>query len=106
MGLAALLALVVGVVRMVIGFVRAGGIAYLMSQPVLEGFTSAAAILIVLSQLPTALGVSEPSTGVVASAWWAVFHPEEWRASSIAFAAMAVFVIYGARRSHPLIPGC
>ena len=104
-GLAALLALVVGVVRMVIGFVRAGGIAYLMSQPVLEGFTSAAAILIVLSQLPTALGVSEPSTGVVASAWWAVFHPEEWRASSIAFAAMAVFVIYGARRSHPLIPG-
>ena len=37
-GLAALLALVVGVIRVVVGGLRAGFVAYLMSQPVLIGF--------------------------------------------------------------------
>jgi len=43
--LAALLALVVGGVRLALGLVRGGAIAYFMSQPVLVGFTTAAAIL-------------------------------------------------------------
>jgi SulP family sulfate permease len=63
--LAALLALVVGVVRAVIGLARGGFLAYLMSQPVLIGFTSAAAILITSSQIPTAVGVAPPDALVV-----------------------------------------
>lgn len=104
-GLAALLALVVGVARLLIGLLRAGGVAYLMSQPVIQGFTSAAAILIVLSQVPTALGVVGPGEGVVGQALWAVTHPGLWQASSIGFAAMAMVVIMGARRINPSLPG-
>ena len=50
--LAALLALVVGVVRLLIGVFRWGFVAYLMSQPVVSAFTAAAALLIVCSQIP------------------------------------------------------
>src|SRR5680860_38991 len=56
--LGALLALVVGITRIALGFIRAGVIAYLMSQPVLTGFTSAAGILITASQVPNVFGVT------------------------------------------------
>ncbi len=104
-GLAALLALVVGAARLLIGLLRAGGVAYLMSQPVIQGFTSAAAILIVLSQVPTALGVIEAEGGVVGRALRAVIQPGLWQPSSIGFAAMAAVVITGARRINPSLPG-
>jgi SulP family sulfate permease len=58
MGLAALLALIVGAGRLGIGLCKFGSIASLMSQPVLMGFASAAALLIVVSQFPTAVGLS------------------------------------------------
>jgi MFS superfamily sulfate permease-like transporter len=50
--LAALLALIVGVVRLLVGLLRAGVVAHLMSQPVVAWFTVAAAALIVASQVP------------------------------------------------------
>jgi sulfate permease, SulP family len=53
-----LLALMVGVIRIAVGLARAGVVAYLMSQPLLLGFVPAAAMIIVASQLPVALGVS------------------------------------------------
>ena len=52
-----LLALLVGAIRVAVGLLRAGVLAYLMSQPLLIGFVPGAAILIVASQLPLALGV-------------------------------------------------
>ena len=60
--LAALLALMVGVTRLLLGVFRLGVVTYLMRDPVVVGFTSAAAILILASQLPTALGTATPST--------------------------------------------
>ena len=51
-----LLALIVGAVRVAIGLLRAGAIAYLMSSAVLIGFVPAATALIVASQIPAALG--------------------------------------------------
>ncbi len=53
-GLAAVLALVVGLVRLGIGLVGAGPVAYLMSQPVVVSFTTAGAILIISTQVPGA----------------------------------------------------
>ena len=59
--LAALLALVVGIARVLVGMLKGGWISYMMSRPMLDGFTSAAAILIISSQLPGAAGVLAPS---------------------------------------------
>jgi sulfate permease, SulP family len=100
-----LLAGVVGVVRLLIGWLRAGVIAYLMSQPLLMGFTPAAAILIAASQLPAALGASPPTDSVLPAAGWALVHPADWRLDTVAFAAGALGLMLAGRRIHPLFPG-
>lgn len=103
--LAALLALIVGLVRVTIGWMKAGWISYLMSQPVLEGFTTGAALLIILSQLPGALGVVPPIHGIHEAPLWAVRHPETWNLTAIGLAVFTIVVTLGARRVHPLVPG-
>ena len=59
-GLAVLLALMVGVIAMGLGLARAGFLVNLLSRPVVSGFTSAAALIIGLSQLQHLLGVELP----------------------------------------------
>ncbi len=106
-GLAALLALVVGVARVLVGVLKAGGVAYMMSQPVLMGFTAGAAVLILSSQLPAAVGLSAvaPDGGVLQRAFWSLSHVGDWEAASVVMTVSAVVVISGARRIHPLVPG-
>jgi SulP family sulfate permease len=104
-GLAALLALIVGLVRLLIGLAKLGSVAYLMSQPVLIGFTSAAAILILSSQLPTVFGALAPSHGILQRAFWTLSHPHLWELTSIGLAVMTVAIILLGRRLHPLFPG-
>ena len=57
---AALLALMVGAIQVVLGVLRAGVLVRFLAQPVILGFTAAAAVVIGLSQLGAALGVSLP----------------------------------------------
>lgn len=103
--LAALLALVVGVTRLAVGLLRAGAVAYLMSQPVLLGFTAGAATLIVASQLPGALGVTGvTSAGVLPGAVEALSHPGQWEITSLVLTVATVTLIVVARRISPLIP--
>ncbi|MBT8213694.1 MAG: sodium-independent anion transporter, partial [Acidimicrobiia bacterium] len=103
--LAALLAVVVGVVRVAFGLLRSGVIAYFMSQPVLVGFTSAAAILICSSQLPVALGAPAPDGGLLERAWWSITHPGDWETAAVVLAIVSVLVVIGGRRIHKLFPG-
>ena len=103
--LAALLALVVGVARIGLGLARAGVFAYFMSQPILLGFTSAAAILIISSQLPTALGAEAEGEGLLARAWWALVHPGSWETAAIVLSVVTVILVLGGRRLHKLFPG-
>ncbi|WP_157617243.1 SulP family inorganic anion transporter [Saccharomonospora marina] len=105
-GLGLALALVVGVVRVGLGLLRAGWLAYLMSQPMLLGFVPAAAVLIASSQLPKVLGVSPPGYGnEIVEAGWGLAHPAQWSLAALAMGAMTVLVVLGARRLHPLVPG-
>jgi SulP family sulfate permease len=104
-GLAALLALIVGVTRVVLGVVRAGVVAYLLSEPLLVGFTSAAAILIVASQLPGVFGVRPPADGLLPAAVWTLVTPSAWQLASVALATGTVALTVAARKVHPLVPG-
>lgn len=100
------LALVVGVARIVLGVLRAGWLAYLMSQPMLLGFVPAAAVLIASSQTAKALGVPPPPyTSEIADAAWALAHPSAWSPAALAMSGMTALVILGGRRVHPLFPG-
>jgi len=103
--LAALLALVVGLVRVAVGLLRVGWLSYLMSRPLLTGFMSGAAILIVASQLPGAFGTGALGTGVLSSAAWVATHPRSWDGASFVLAAITVALIAGGRRYHPRFPG-
>ena len=102
---AALLALTVGLIRIVLGLGRFGAVAYFMSQPVMQGFSSAAALLIILSQLPAAVGTStsvpNPTLGFLDT----IGHPGRWDLSAIVFTIATILVINIALRISPLLPG-
>lgn len=100
-----LLAVVVGVVRLLIGLAGAGVVAYLLSQPMLIGFIPAAALVIMSSQVPNVTGVDPPREDVVDRAVWALSHPQDWELAAVLMTLGAIALIFGARRRSPLFPG-
>jgi len=103
--LAALLALVVAGTRLVIGIFRLGWMAFFLSQPVLMGFTAAAALLIIGSQLPAALGVAAPVEGVGERVVWTFSHAHLWEPEAVVLSLVTVLLMFGSRKFHPAIPG-
>jgi SulP family sulfate permease len=103
--LAALLALVVGGARILIGLFKLGWTAFLLSQPVLMGFTAAAALLIMGSQLPAALGVVPPMDGVGQRVLWALSNPAGWGRETVGLSLVTIVLMFGSRKVHPAIPG-
>lgn len=65
--LAAWMALLTGALQLVLGLVRFGWLLNLVTSPVLSGFTQAAALLILASQLPALTGLQEPLAELVSS---------------------------------------
>lgn len=105
MAAAGMLAVLVGLVRVGVGLVRLGSLAYLLSQPVLLGFMTAAAMLIIASQVPTALGVQVTGSEVLPQAFGALIHVPAWDGIAIALSLVTIAIIILGRRLHPLFPG-
>jgi len=63
--LAVLLALLVGALQVMMGLANFGYLVNFLSKPVISGFTSAAAIIIILTQLRNLLGIEIPRTHYV-----------------------------------------
>jgi SulP family sulfate permease len=104
--LAAMLAVVVGLFRVAIGLAHAGKIVHLMSEPVLRGFTSGAALLILISQIPVVLGLPPAAGGGAPTTLIAVFtQSESWNLEAVMLAFATIAIVYGATRIHPIIPG-
>lgn len=102
---AALLALLAGTIRVVLGVIRAGSIAYLLSQPVITGFTTGAAVVIVASQIPDLLDVEVTSDNPFIGAYQAIVHPEAWRIEALLIGLAVIAIMLGGRRIHRLFPG-
>ena len=103
--LAALLALSVGVIRLILGILKLGKIAHLLTDAVITGFTTGAAILIIFSQLPKSLGVDDVKGGVLSAGWKSISNPELWELNAILFSVATIIVIFGGRFLHRLFPG-
>ncbi len=71
-GLAVWLAVLSGLLQLGLGLGRVGWVLQLVSAPVLMGFTQAAAVLIIWSQLPALLGIAGPLLGVLSDTPWDV----------------------------------
>lgn len=103
--LATLLALMVGCIQWVLGILRGGFLANFLSDPVINGFTSAAALIIGVSQLQLVLGVDIPrSTSVftVLPALTQHLSSIHMPTSLLAVASMAVLLIL--KRRAPRFP--
>ena len=59
------LTLLIGLVQLLFGFLKMGAFVNFLSKPVINGFTSAAAILIGLGQLKHILGIELPQSGKI-----------------------------------------
>ncbi len=103
--LAGLLAVAVGLIRLGVGLVGGGPIAYVMSQPVVVSFTSAAAILIVASQISTLVGVEGHGSNPLLTAFSALRDPGAWSMVDLALGAFAIIAMLGGRRISPVFPG-
>lgn len=100
-GLAAALALISGLMVLAAGLLRLGFLAQLLSRPVMSGFISGAAVLIVLSQLKSLLGVTAGS----GSTWQQVAdllrRLPETHLPTLALAAAALVLLVLARGPLP-----
>jgi len=103
--IAALMAFMVGVLRGAFGILKLGQVVRLMSSPVVMGFTSGAAIVIMSSQLPKALGATPPDRGVLWEAGWSILHPGDWLWSAVILAIVTIVLFIGGRKISPLFPG-
>ena len=103
--LAALLALLVGAIRLILGILKLGKLANLLTDAVITGFTTGAAILIIFSQLPKSLGLEETTGGVLAAGWDSITNPDVWQLGAIIFSIATIIVIFGGRFLHRLFPG-
>jgi SulP family sulfate permease len=103
-GLAAVLALVVGLVRVVLGLVGAGPIAYMMSQPVLVAFTTAGALIIISTQVPGILGVHAEADNPLVGAAQALLDPAAWSWVELTLGLGAAALLLAGRRVSALFP--
>ena len=103
--LAATLALMVGAVMIVMGVARIGFVADLLSHPVLSGFTSAAALIIVSSQLRHLVGVDLVRSEYVHSVLLdAVRRLEEAHLLTLAVGSVGFGLLMVLRRWRPAFP--
>ena len=103
--LAALLALIVGISRLIFGFLRIGNIVYLMNAPVVTGFTSAAVVLIIASQIPKTLGNEIDVNGTLNRAYRSLTDFENWEIESLLISGVTIFLVIAGKYIHKLFPG-
>lgn len=102
----AVLALLVGTMQLLFGFLRMGFLVNFLSKPVISGFTSAAAIIIIFSQLKHLLGTSAPNSNVfhtlVLDTWK---YAGEMNRYTVLIGGLGILCIWVLKKWSPRIPG-
>lgn len=102
--MAIFLALFVGVIQLVMGFMRLGFLSNFLSRPVVSGFTVAAAFVIGISQLKHFFGL-EISTNKTLPTLQAIFNKlGQTNFYDLTIGIAAILVIIGLKRVHKKLP--
>jgi sulfate permease, SulP family len=105
-GLACLLCLLVGVVRLGLAAIRGAVLADLISQPVLAGFSIAAALVIPATQLPQLTGVAaDAHAPLFLDAVRVLCDPLGWHLPTAAMGVGCLVALWSLRRWAPRLPG-
>lgn len=100
------LCLIVGTTKLAAGLFGLGRLARYVSPAVVQGFTLGAAALLVIGELPDALGVEAPAQGSALARLVALADSlGSLRPAPLAFAAGAIATIALLRRIAPYLPG-
>ncbi|WP_340122218.1 SulP family inorganic anion transporter [Methylobacter svalbardensis] len=84
-----------GIIMLLMALLRMGGLVNFISHPVLTGFTSGAALLIIGSQLPQLFGIKMPSCGLNPACFSAIFQTFNIAVMLIGFSALGLLVFFG-----------
>ncbi|MEM8584657.1 MAG: solute carrier family 26 protein [Bacteroidota bacterium] len=104
--LAIVLSLMVGLIQLGLGLFRLGFLVNLLSHPVVSGFTSAAALIIGLSQLKHLLGIDLERSHLVHEVVLSAlerFDEANWYTLAVGFVGIALII--GVKKINRAIPG-
>jgi high affinity sulfate transporter 1 len=103
--LAAMLALLVGVAFLVARLIRLGWIADYFSQPVLVGYISGVAVVLVLGQLGKLVGVSSEAEGAIRQTVDILRHLDDANPATVAVGALSLLLLIGLAKVGRRVPG-
>jgi len=102
-GLALLLALLVGLIQLALGVLKLGTIVNFVSHPVILGFMNAAAIIIALSQLDMLLGIPKGRSGsFLGDIWEMLGYLPQTHLPTLAMSLFALALMLGLKKVKPL----
>lgn len=100
------LAIVAGLIQLLLGVFRLGFLVNFLSHPVISGFTSAAAIIIGLSQLKHLLGIQIPNSEHIHEIIGAAAkNIGDTNGYTLGLGVFSIALILGIRKVHKAIPG-
>jgi len=104
--LAVWLALLTGMAQLLLGFARFGWLLNIISAPVLMGFTQAAALLILTSQLPAMLGFKGNFYSMMTQLWTQLSHQQipVFQHTAAVFGLVSLVFLLVAKRFVPRLP--
>ena len=102
--MAAMCALVVGVLALAAGALRVGFVARLLSRPVLVGYLAGVAVIMIAGQLGKLLGVQVDGTEPIAQIVSAAQHLDETNSATLAIGVAVVVTLFVGTRFAPRLP--
>lgn len=102
--LAIVLTLLVALIQLFFGMIKFGFIANFLSYPVILGYSGAAAIIIIGTQVEQILGVSISGNNMFVSVWEFIGQFEQWHWASVAVGLVGIMVMIFPKMLFPGIP--
>lgn len=102
--MAIFLALFVGVIQLVMGFMRLGFLSNFLSKPVVGGFTSAAALVIGIGQLKHFFGLEITTSNTLKTLQALFSQISETNFYDLSIGVAAIVVILGLKKLHKKLP--
>ena len=104
LAMALFLAFFVGVLQLAMGFLKMGFLANFLSRPVVSGFTSAAALVIGVSQLKYVLGLNFTSIGTIDTLKQLWYHLGETNFWDLGIGLSAIMIIFSLKKLNRKLP--
>jgi SulP family sulfate permease len=103
--LAIALSLMVGIIQSLLGALRFGFIANFLSQPVVVGYTSAAALVIIISQMSQLAGLANPGSYALKQLYYFLTHYSAWHMPTLLLSSLSLSFLVLCKKFTPKLPG-